>query len=129
MGGKRKNQNRRSKPKTDNKIGKKSDSRKIRRQNLQFKDSGGEAANMTHSSTASSSVSMSTLSAEDKWSIFTLLILYTLQGVPMGLCGSIPMLMKERGASYEQLSLFSLVSFPFSLKVRKLNIITFCDIH
>jgi hypothetical protein len=115
MGEKRKNQSRRSKPKTDNKIGKKSDSRKIRRQNLQFNDSGKEAANMARSSTASAS--LLALSAEDKWSIFTLLILYTLQGVPMGLCGSIPMLMKERGASYEQLSLFSLVSFPFSLKV------------
>jgi PAT family acetyl-CoA transporter-like MFS transporter 1 len=35
----------------------------------------------------------------------------------MGLCGSIPLIMKERGVSYEGLSLFSLVSIPFSLKL------------
>jgi MFS transporter, PAT family, solute carrier family 33 (acetyl-CoA transportor), member 1 len=35
----------------------------------------------------------------------------------MGLSGSIPMIMKENGASYQSLSLFSLVSLPFSLKL------------
>lgn len=35
----------------------------------------------------------------------------------MGLSGSVPMLMKERGASYSSLSLFSMVSIPFSLKL------------
>jgi MFS transporter, PAT family, solute carrier family 33 (acetyl-CoA transportor), member 1 len=38
-------------------------------------------------------------------------------GIPMGLSGSIPMIMKENGASYQSLSLFSLVSLPFSLKL------------
>lgn len=35
----------------------------------------------------------------------------------MGLSGSIPLILKEKGASYEALSLFSLVSVPFSLKL------------
>ena len=35
----------------------------------------------------------------------------------MGLCGSIPLILKERKVSYEGLSLFSLVSLPFSLKI------------
>lgn len=35
----------------------------------------------------------------------------------MGLSASIPMIMKEKGASYQALSVFSLVSIPFSLKL------------
>ena len=35
----------------------------------------------------------------------------------MGLSASIPLIMKEKGASYEALSIFSLVSVPFSLKL------------
>lgn len=54
---------------------------------------------------------------EDKVGMMLLFLLYTLQGIPMGLCGSIPLIMKERGVSYEGLSLFSLVSIPFSLKL------------
>jgi hypothetical protein len=38
---------------------------------------------------------------EDNQSIILLLILYTLQGIPMGLCGSIPLILKERKVSYE----------------------------
>lgn len=57
------------------------------------------------------------LSMEDRIGMIVLLLLYTLQGIPMGLCGSIPLIMKERGVSYEGLSLFSLVSVPFSLKL------------
>jgi PAT family acetyl-CoA transporter-like MFS transporter 1 len=54
---------------------------------------------------------------EERMSMGLLLLLYTLQGIPMGLCGSIPLILKERGATYEGLSLFSLVSLPFSLKL------------
>lgn len=35
----------------------------------------------------------------------------------MGLCGSIPIILRENGVSYENLSIFSLVSLPFSLKL------------
>lgn len=54
---------------------------------------------------------------DDKDSILILLLLYTLQGIPMGLSGSIPLIMKESGASYSSLSMFSMVSLPFSLKL------------
>ena len=53
----------------------------------------------------------------DGHSISLLLLLYTLQGVPMGLASSIPLLLQERGASYTDQSIFSLVSWPFSLKL------------
>eukprot|EP00606_Chrysophyceae_sp_TOSAG23-5_P001300 GSChrysophyteH2.ASY1.ANO1.618.1 assembled CDS len=53
----------------------------------------------------------------DKISMFLLLVLYTLQGIPMGLCMSLPIILKERGASYDDLTLLSLASTPFSLKL------------
>lgn len=59
----------------------------------------------------------SSLSLNDKFGMGILLVLYTLQGIPMGLSGSIPLILKEKGASYGALSLFSLVSMPFSLKL------------
>lgn len=68
----------------------------------------------------------SKLSTDDKISMFVLFLLYTLQGIPMGLCGSIPLIMKERGVSYEGLSLFSLVSIPFSLKLLWAPIVDSC---
>eukprot|EP00603_Paraphysomonas_imperforata_P009894 CAMPEP_0114452970 /NCGR_PEP_ID=MMETSP0104-20121206/1794_1 /TAXON_ID=37642 ORGANISM="Paraphysomonas imperforata, Strain PA2" /NCGR_SAMPLE_ID=MMETSP0104 /ASSEMBLY_ACC=CAM_ASM_000202 /LENGTH=544 /DNA_ID=CAMNT_0001625247 /DNA_START=82 /DNA_END=1716 /DNA_ORIENTATION=- len=61
--------------------------------------------------------SFSAMSWDDKKSVLILLLLYTLQGIPMGLSASIPLIMKERGASYQALSIFSLVSVPFSLKL------------
>jgi PAT family acetyl-CoA transporter-like MFS transporter 1 len=54
---------------------------------------------------------------QDKLSMVVLLILYSLQGIPMGLSGSIPLILKERNVSFEGLALFSLVSLPFSLKL------------
>jgi PAT family acetyl-CoA transporter-like MFS transporter 1 len=61
--------------------------------------------------------SLLNVSQSDKKSIFLLLVLYTLQGIPMGLSGSVPIILRENGSTYEQLSLFSLVSLPFSLKL------------
>lgn len=46
-----------------------------------------------------------------------LLVLYTLQGVPLGLAGSIPFLMQEKKVSMVDQSLFSLAKYPFSLKL------------
>jgi PAT family acetyl-CoA transporter-like MFS transporter 1 len=40
--------------------------------------------------------------------IFLLLVLYTLQGIPMGLAKVVPMMLVERGASYSNLGTFSL---------------------
>ena len=60
---------------------------------------------------------LSKMSRKDRASMILLLLLYTLQGIPMGLSASIPLIFKERGVGYESLSLFSLVSTPFSLKL------------
>eukprot|EP00927_Polykrikos_kofoidii_P076598 TRINITY_DN73661_c0_g1_i1.p1 TRINITY_DN73661_c0_g1~~TRINITY_DN73661_c0_g1_i1.p1 ORF type:complete len:522 (+),score=80.59 TRINITY_DN73661_c0_g1_i1:137-1567(+) len=49
--------------------------------------------------------------------IILLLVLYTLQGVPMGLSSVLPLIMKERGVSFSDLATFSLNSYPFSLKL------------
>jgi len=54
--------------------------------------------------------------AHDARSIALLLVLYTLQGVPMGLSGAVPLLLAGK-TSYKAQSLFSLASLPFSLKL------------
>lgn len=53
----------------------------------------------------------------DGGSILLLLLLYVLQGIPLGLAGSIPMLLQHRGVSYKEQALFSFVFWPFSLKL------------
>lgn len=50
-------------------------------------------------------------------SISLLLFLYTLQGLPLGLMTSIPLIIKEKSASYNQQASFSLVGWPFVLKL------------
>ena len=53
-----------------------------------------------------------------EWPNITLLcLLYTLQGIPMGLAAVLPLMLKERGVSFGDLSMFSLNSYPFSLKL------------
>ena len=46
-----------------------------------------------------------------------LMLLYTLQGIPMGLSGSVPFLMQAKGISMKEQAKFSMVSWPFSLKL------------
>ncbi|EGD83162.1 hypothetical protein PTSG_03793 [Salpingoeca rosetta] len=46
-----------------------------------------------------------------------LVLLYTLQGIPMGLAASIPLLLQERTTNYGSQALFSFTSWPFSLKL------------
>lgn len=53
----------------------------------------------------------------DVLNIALLLVLYTLQGIPMGLAGSLPVILKERGIGFADLALLSLASLPFSLKL------------
>ena len=54
--------------------------------------------------------------AHDGRSVALLMVLYTLQGVPMGLSGAVPLLLAGK-ATYKMQSLFSLASLPFSLKL------------
>ena len=53
----------------------------------------------------------------DKWNIFILLFLYILQGIPMGLSASIPMVLQSRQVGYKQQATFSFVTWPFSIKL------------
>ena len=57
------------------------------------------------------------LGRNDFRSVCLLLVLYTLQGVPMGLSASVGFILQERGATYAEQGIFSLASWPFSLKV------------
>ena len=53
----------------------------------------------------------------DFYPIACLLILYTLQGVPLGMSAVFPLLLKDQGASYSDLARFSFCSWPFALKL------------
>ena len=53
----------------------------------------------------------------DYGSIALLMFLYILQGIPLGLGGSIPMLLTSRKVSYKDQALFSFVFWPFSIKL------------
>ncbi|KAH9819931.1 acetyl-coenzyme A transporter 1-domain-containing protein [Melampsora americana] len=59
----------------------------------------------------------SQLTLKDKKAMVLLVVLYMLQGIPVGLAfGSIPFLLRAR-LSYSQIGLFSLASYPYSLKL------------
>lgn len=49
--------------------------------------------------------------------VCVLLFLYVLQGVPLGLAGSIPLIMQSKNVSYKDQAYFSFVFWPFSLKL------------
>lgn len=55
--------------------------------------------------------------AKDKSSIILLLLLYVLQGIPLGLAGSLPIILQTKKIGYRQQAMFSLVSWPFSIKL------------
>lgn len=49
---------------------------------------------------------------------FLLVVLYFIQGIPIGLAfGSVPFLLKSNNLSYSQVGFFSLASYPYSLKI------------
>lgn len=53
----------------------------------------------------------------DYMNIAILVFLYVLQGIPLGLAGSIPLILQNRKASYGQQAIFSFVNWPFSVKL------------
>ncbi|KAG0327193.1 hypothetical protein BGZ99_008174 [Dissophora globulifera] len=56
------------------------------------------------------------MSVKDSWNFALLVVLYLLQGVPVGLAfGSIPFLLKSK-MSYSQIGVFSLAHYPYSMK-------------
>ncbi len=54
---------------------------------------------------------------KDRFSICLLLFLYLLQGIPLGMAASIPLIIKSIGASWSQQATFSFAFWPFSLKL------------
>ena len=57
------------------------------------------------------------LSKQDQRNFLLLVLLYFLQGIPMGLAGgSVPFLLKSH-LSYGQIGVYSLASYPYSLKL------------
>jgi hypothetical protein len=54
---------------------------------------------------------------KDLTSIIFLIYLYFLQGIPLGLAGSLPAIMASRKVSYSDLGTFSFVFWPFSIKL------------
>lgn len=53
----------------------------------------------------------------DYGKIAFLLLLYVLQGIPIGLSAAVPLLLQNRKVSYSDQALFSFVTWPFSLKL------------
>ncbi|XP_063297091.1 acetyl-coenzyme A transporter 1 [Pelobates fuscus] len=49
--------------------------------------------------------------------ILLLFFLYVLQGIPLGLAGSIPLILQSKNVSYTNQAIFSFVFWPFSLKL------------
>lgn len=62
---------------------------------------------------------------KDRWNIAVLLLLYTLQGIPMGLTMSIPLLLQTRGVSYGDQAVFSFVRWPYAMKLLWAPIVDF----
>jgi len=53
----------------------------------------------------------------DYGNIALLTFLYVLQGIPLGLGGSIPLLLQSRKVGYKDLAKFSFIYWPFSIKL------------
>ncbi|KAB8070754.1 acetyl-coenzyme A transporter 1-domain-containing protein [Aspergillus leporis] len=72
---------------------------------------------VTPQTPALTTTSFAQLPASDRRNFMLLCVLYFLQGVPMGLAtGSVPFLLKPY-LSYGQIGVFSLASYPYSLKL------------
>ena len=54
---------------------------------------------------------------KDRGNIALLLLLYLLQGIPLGMAASIPLIIQTYGASWSQQATFSFAFWPFSLKL------------
>jgi len=53
----------------------------------------------------------------DRLNVALLMLLYVLQGIPLGIAASIPYLLQSRHISYKEQAVFSFVFWPFSLKL------------
>ena len=81
-----------------------------------------ESGNRTVDSNSSSSSMIPLIPKRSDWrtdkiNICLLLFLYLLQGVPLGMAASIPLIIQVYGASWSQQATFSFAFWPFSLKL------------
>ena len=53
----------------------------------------------------------------DKLHVLILFFLYCLQGIPLGLRSSIPLILSKRNVPYTEQATFSISAYPFSMKV------------
>lgn len=53
----------------------------------------------------------------DKLNVLMLFLLYVLQGIPVGLYKSIPLILTNRGVPYTDQALFSIAYYPYSMKL------------
>ncbi|KAG8281208.1 hypothetical protein J6590_063408 [Homalodisca vitripennis] len=53
----------------------------------------------------------------DRGNIALLLLLYLLQGIPLGLIATVPLILQNKGVLYTDQAMFSLVGWPFSIKL------------
>jgi len=53
----------------------------------------------------------------DRLSVALLILLYVLQGIPLGIAASVPYLLTSRHVSYKEQAMFSFAFWPFSLKL------------
>nr|CAD7447878.1 unnamed protein product [Timema bartmani] len=77
---------------------------------------GLEDGEMDHLNDAQTAREPSNTKGDEK-NIAILFFLYLLQGIPLGLSAAIPMYLQNRGVSYRQQAEFSLVYWPFSMKL------------
>ena len=54
---------------------------------------------------------------KDEFGILLLLFLYLLQGIPLGMAASVPLIIQSYGTSWSQQATFSFAFYPFSLKL------------
>lgn len=54
---------------------------------------------------------------KDQGSIILLTFLYILQGIPLGLAGTVPIMLQSMGVSYKEQAIFSFVYWPFAIKL------------
>ena len=54
----------------------------------------------------------------DKLHVLLLFFLYFLQGIPIGLDLAIPLILSRRNVPYSEQAVFSISTYPFSMKVK-----------
>lgn len=84
--------------------------------------SENENGNITNHCQELNMTTTTTRSRNAKWlkdrnSIILLLFLYLLQGVPLGMASSMPLIIQTIGVSWSQQAIFSFAFWPFSLKL------------